>query len=195
MLPENANSLPEWSTVRAAVNSAFDAQKARASSDLLSRGDVQPVFAQLTRMGWNVKSQADIVSALLPDNDSLVQQLRSKAGTTFMKKVSAERLIYDRLDRVSQASGGAALIRDLIKLPDGERYARSKPGVAVPNLLDLLPKNASAQTRTIRDYDKPTGKIYTREQFIERLQQAYDQAKAEADAETSTDANRATADR
>ena len=39
----------------------------------------------------------------------------------------------------------------------------------VPDFLDLLPKNSSGRVRTIKDYDKPTGRIYTEEELLRRL--------------------------
>ena len=90
-----------------------------------------------------------------------------------MRRVSGYKLIYDRLDRIAHESGGQRLIRDLIKLPDGARYARWSPGRGVPGLVDFLPKNRSGKTRTVKDYTKPTGKIYTQKQLLERLEESY----------------------
>jgi hypothetical protein len=43
-------------------------------------------------------------------------------------------------------------------------------------LLDLLPKNASGQTRRITDYHKPTGNLYTVNDLIARLAESHRQA-------------------
>ena len=44
----------------------------------------------------------------------------------------------------------------------------------------FLPKTSQGKVQTIRDYDKPTGRIYTLEQFIARLHQSHDQEPAKS---------------
>ena len=169
--------LPTWNDVVKAVTSNFDGRRLTGRHDLIARGDVTPLFVVLAKLGWKVEDRDQILNELLPDSHFLVQQLRSQPGQRFIKKVASESLIYDRLDRISQERGGQALIHDLIRLPDGDRYARQNPGQAVPNLLDLLPKDASGRTRQIRNYGKPTGKIYVRDQFVKRLDASYQAAE------------------
>jgi hypothetical protein len=169
--------LPTWNDVLKAVNANFEGRRLTGRHDLIARGDVTPLFDVLAKLGWKVEDRDQILGELLPDSHFLVQQLRSQPGQRFIKKVVSESLIYDRLDRVSQERGGQALIHDLIRLPDGDRYARQNPGQAVPNLLDLLPKDASGRTRQIRNYGKPTGKIYVRDQFVKRLDASYQAAE------------------
>lgn len=178
-VPEGTDEekFPTWNEVLKAVKSNFDGRKLAGRHDLIARGDVVPLFDVLAKLGWKVEDRDRILDELLPDSHFLVQQLRSQPGQRFMKKVASESLIYDRLDRVSQERGGQALIHDLIRLPDGDRYARQNPGQAVPNLLDLLPKDASGRTRQIRNYWKPTGKIYVRDQFVKRLDASYQAAE------------------
>ncbi|MBM4003697.1 MAG: hypothetical protein FJ295_10480 [Planctomycetes bacterium] len=166
--------LPPWSEMRLLIESTLDAGARRDKNDLLSRSDLTPIFDTLRKKGWTVSDREAITGRTLADGHVLVQQLRSPQGTRLMRKISGEERIYDRLDRITTASGGEALIRDLIKLPDGERYALRKQGVAVPNLLDLLPKDSSAQTRTIRGFDKSTGKIYTRAQLLQQLEKSHE---------------------
>src|SRR6185503_17441521 len=114
----------------------------------------------------------------LPDQHVVVRTLRSAAGKKFMRQVSGRELMYDRLDRISEVSGGTLLIQDLVKLPNGERYAKPMSGGGVPDLLDLLPKNASGQTRRIRDYHKPTGRFYTVSDLVAGLKESYRKAEA-----------------
>jgi len=49
----------------------------------------------------------------------------------------------------------------------------------VPGFLELLPKNRSGKTRTIKDYQQPTGLIYTEKQLLKRLKQSYGGKPAE----------------
>jgi hypothetical protein len=80
-------------------------------------------------------------------------------------------LIYDRLDRVSQVAEGQRTIDALVKLPDGEKYSLPKKQTpkGVPDFLDLLPKHGSGKVRTIKNYDKPTGRVYTEGDLVRRL--------------------------
>ena len=87
-----------------------------------------------------------------------------------MRKAASYGLIYDRLERIADERGGQQLLRDLIKLPDAEKYAPQKTARAVPNLVDFLPKDASGKTRTVKDYQKPTGHIYTANDLVRWLQ-------------------------
>ena len=86
-----------------------------------------------------------------------------------MRKVAGQERIYDRLDRISQVAGGESLLQGLVRLPDGERYTMRNPPRGRPDLLELLPKDGSGKTRTIKDYGKPTGQIYTEADLVERL--------------------------
>ena len=52
-------------------------------------------------------------------------------------------------------------MRDLMKLPDAARYAKIDTGRGVPDMIDFLPKSGSSKTRRVKDYKKPTGKLYT----------------------------------
>jgi hypothetical protein len=144
--------------------------------DLITLEDVKPILKKLAVAGKPVPNESKVVQDLLPANSALVKHLSSRLGHRFMRKVRNDKLIYDRLDRISRVNGGNALLRDLLKLPDGARYAKMDPGQAVPDLLDLLPKTRSGKTRTIKDYKKPTGRIYTEEDLVKRLVKSYEDA-------------------
>lgn len=143
----------------------------RQPGDIVSQADVKQLLKALNSKGWQVPGEAQLLDKVPSDGELLVRTLRSPEGLKFMRKVSGNALIYDRLDRISRESGGPQLISGLIKLPDGEKYSNTKLPRGVPNLLDLLPKNASGKTRTIKDYDKPTGRIYTVDQLVEQLRE------------------------
>ena len=172
-----AEVLPEWAAVRDVTNSFFAEQHDRQPGDILSKADAQPLFSELNRRGWKVADQQEILAQMLGENDLVVRVLRTAEGRRFMRKVSGEKLIYDRLDRIARESGGPQLIEDLVKLPNGERYARTKPARGDPNLLDLLPKTGSGKRRQIKDYDRPTGRIYTVDDLLKRLEESHARAK------------------
>jgi hypothetical protein len=74
-------------------------------------------------------------------------------------------------------SGGQRMLRDLAKLPDGERYVKMQTPGAVPDMLALLPKKSSGQKRTIKNYKKPTGRVYTEQALAERILQHFAERK------------------
>ena len=140
--------------------------------DVLTQSEVQGLFAELKRKGLSVSDEKKILGRVLDDSDFLVRTLQTADGQRFLSKVAAEPLIYDRLDRIAREPGGQALIRDLVKLPDGDRYAKRKTPRGVPDLLDLLPKDRSGKRRQIKDYDRPTGRIYTVESLIKQTEKS-----------------------
>ncbi|MCA9228940.1 MAG: hypothetical protein KDA47_25160, partial [Planctomycetales bacterium] len=148
-------------------------------TDLLSQAEVSPLFESMSKqIHWEPADRAELLRRVPAASEFLVQQLRSERGTLFMRKVAGEELIYDRLDRISRESGGQALIRDLIKLPDAERYAKKETARAVPDLVELLPRKRNSRDRVVKDYDQPTGRLYTIDAFMAALKASYDQAAA-----------------
>lgn len=139
--------------------------------DIITQSDVRAVLRTLAQVGWTSPDSKKILDDTLPDDHFVVNLLNTQQGRRFMGRVSGFDLIYDRLDRVSQAPGGRKTLEALVRLPDGERYARPKSQLqhGVPDFLELLPKNASGKVRSIRDYDKPTGRIYTADNLLARL--------------------------
>ena len=160
--------------------------------DLISRSEVNQVLSQLALLGWSPDDRAQIEADTLSDSSSLVRILRTTEGRRFMRKVAGQEQVFDRLDRISQVAGGEALLQSLVKLPDGERFAMRKPPRGRPDLLDLLPKNASGKTRTIKDYDKRTGQIYSEADLIKRLEASYRRPPAGTNPTTPQGAGRET---
>jgi hypothetical protein len=166
-------AVPRLSTqqVQQIVVAHFGSQTAHSPGDLISQSDVAAIFKKLAEAGWQPVDQKKILADTLPDENSLVCLLRTSKGRKFMGKVSGFELIYDRMDRVSQVSSGLRNLTAIVGLPDGERYAKPKRQLpnGVPDFLDLLAKNASGKVRTIKDYDKPTGRVYTEKELLKRL--------------------------
>jgi hypothetical protein len=163
------------------VAEAFLDKEEYRSGDLINRSDVQKVLKQLAAAGWQPSDRRKLVADTLPASAPLTKILHSRRGRRFMRKVADDTLIYDRMDRVSRVSGGRRMLTDIAKLPDGEKLAKLRRPHGVPGFLDLLPKKASGKVRSIRDYDEPTGRIYTEKQLVDRLRRSYRQ-----DSETST---------
>jgi hypothetical protein len=180
---ESVKQLPEFSSIEKSVIDHFATRKDFRRGDLISKRDVKPIFASLKMAGWQVADEADILALILDEGKAVVRTLRSRNGQKFMRRVSGYRLIYDRLDRLSREPGGQRLISDLVKLPDAQRYAKMTPQRGVPSMLEFLPKTRSGKQRRVADYDKPTGRIYTMDAFLERLRESHAQAQKKARSE------------
>ncbi|MCA9219215.1 MAG: hypothetical protein KDA71_02745 [Planctomycetales bacterium] len=170
---------PSWGQVLGLAEIHFQSLPDFERTDLLSQAEVSPLFESMSKqIHWEPADRAELLRRVPATSEFLVQQLRSERGTLFMRKVAGEELIYDRLDRISRESGGQALIRDLIKLPDAERYAKKETARAVPDLVELLPRKRNSRDRVVKDYDQPTGRLYTIDAFMAALKASYDQAAA-----------------
>ena len=80
---------------------------------------------------------------------------------------------FDRMDRISQVTGGKEAIANTISLDDGPSFwnPAAKPGFS--NTARMLPTRGGRR-RSASEFSKPTGKIYTETQLIKRLSAIYD---------------------
>jgi len=152
------------------IQAHFDAKKGYKPTDLVHQGDVQDILAKLDRLGWRVADGQEILDKTLPTDHAMVKAFDSRQGTRFMRAVADYELIYDRMHRTAELPGGKALVRDIVKLPNGEIYAKMKPVPGNPTLTELLPKQRNGKTPLTRDFDKPTGYIYTAAQLAKRFE-------------------------
>jgi hypothetical protein len=140
--------------------------------DMISRNQVLPVFDELKRSGWIVSDQAEILSQILPENDWLIQEFRTPAGRTFMRQIVGYPMAYDRVDRLSNMIMGHQNVEALVAGPDGFKmiqYMTMTPyGKNLGNQLSNAPNGT--------DFNGATGKIYTADDLITRLNQSYERA-------------------
>ena len=161
--------LPELPAIREAVAGHFAAISGRDEGDLLTRQDVVPLFGSLARLGWTVADEKDILAQILPDNDPLASQLRTPAGTKFMRRVATIPQGFDRIDRLRRLPDGARQLNVLIKGPDGhkmiEYMATTTQGANLGRSL----------SRTSRgdEFNKATSRLYTAADVLKRLEQSY----------------------
>jgi hypothetical protein len=180
---------PSWGAVRAAVDRSFAAKSDFERADLITREDVQAVLRSLEKLGWKVADAKNILADTLSAGDVLVTELSTTSGRAFMRKVSGYPIVYDRLDRISRMPGGARLLHDVTKLPDGHKYAQVKPTPGFTDLTSLLPNQASGKPPHDPDFNKPTGRIYTAQHLLDRLKASHAAAVAgQAAAGTSKNA-------
>jgi hypothetical protein len=167
---KDAAGFPKFDDVTKAVNEHFAQQAGYIPGDVLSHGNVRPVFAKIERLGWKVADRQQILELVPPDSDYLVVTLRSRAGLKTMRKIGLLPMSYDYLDRIRAMPHGAYRVRELVEGPDGykmiEYMATTKYGL---NLTKQLTKAKNGQ-----DFTKPTGRIYNEPQFLARLKASYD---------------------
>ena len=164
---------PTFEEVTAITQHELARREGYQPGDLITTKDVRRMLKALRGGGWTPQDYKKILEESLPADAKLVSILSTRAGTSFMRKVKDDELIFDRMDRISEVSGGPRMLQDIAKLPDGDKLAKMKRPHGVPGFLDLLPKNASGKVRSIKNYDEPTGRIYTETQLLERLQLSY----------------------
>jgi hypothetical protein len=139
----------------------------------MTEGHAKIVIGQLAQLGWQISAPKEILKVIPKDNDYLIQKLTSPAGQRLLRELPNEKMLYDRLDRIILQPGGRRLVADLLKLPDGHRYAKANRPRAVPGMEDFLPKTSGGRDRKITDYDQPTGRLYTLPQFLDCLKKVH----------------------
>ncbi len=169
--PKPPKKLPTFIAVEASVHQYF-ADKRIQNDDLLSKGDVRPLFAVLAKQGWNVADQNEIIDQLLDDKYFMVLMFKKGAGRDFAHNCARYPGGYDRLDRLSRLPHGDTFIEGLIAGPDGYKmveYMTETPG---GNVLGQQVSNAPKG----HNFNDPTGRIYTTTELLMRLRESYDAA-------------------
>jgi hypothetical protein len=164
--------LPKFDVIEETVVGHFEGLPDHQPGGILARSDVEPVYQRLAAMGWPVADWKSIVDRVPADDSFLVRELRTPAGRQFMAHVSTFTLGYDRLDRLAKLPRGQALIRQLIRGPDGykmiEYMTDTSGGKNLGGMLSQAPGG--------KDFNKATGQIYTVEAFVEVLKERYNEA-------------------
>ncbi len=167
--PNKAHLLPKWSSIENAVALHFRAQKHRQQNDLISRDNLRAVLRELERQGWKPSDSDSLVNRALSEDHFLVRSLRAKSGLTFMRAVSSMPQGYDRLDQLSQLSDGRSIVQRLIDGPDGYKLldymTQASGGKELGAMLSATPG--------ARDFNKPTGRIYTSDELLAALDKSY----------------------
>ena len=92
--------LPTLKEVLIITQEYFGGLKYYQSGDLITRNKMKPVFRQLQKAGWSVKSEKMILSRLHSETGFLATQLHTPKGIKFMRKISRLPGGYDRLDHI-----------------------------------------------------------------------------------------------
>ncbi|MDZ7616997.1 MAG: hypothetical protein U1E05_08335 [Patescibacteria group bacterium] len=166
-------ALPPFAAVKSTVEQHYAAISEFEQGDLITRDQVEPLLAQLDRLGWNVADGQAILGQTLPPGEFLPGQLRgSKKGLAFMRAVSGMPLAYDRLDRLARLPHGKQTVHDMIHKAGGTELVQylttAKGGKELGKMLTHAPRG--------HDFNKPTGRIYTVSQLLDQLEASYRRA-------------------
>jgi hypothetical protein len=165
--------LPKFADAREMIVRYFENLPGYQPGGILARGEVEPLFEPLKLLGWQVSEWKSITDRVPADDGFLVRQLRTPEGRKFMAHVSTYPLGYDRLDRLAKLPRGPELIRQFIRGPEGYKmieYMTETP--SGNNLGGML-----SQSPNGKDFNKPTGQIYTLDALLDVLKERYDEAK------------------
>jgi hypothetical protein len=157
-----------WKQIESVVDQYFRELPGHQPFFIITQTDVEPLWAQLAKAGWNVRGEDEIMKRLPRQSEFLVRQLRTASGRKFMHNIVPKYpLIYDRFDILSNTPGGGqTAVSGIVTAVDAEltvRYMFSTAGER--SWSSMLPERGR--------FNKPTGRIYTAESLKTVLQQLY----------------------
>jgi len=158
--------LPTFATVRSTLEKTLAREPKFQAGDLISQSQVKRVLADLKVAGWTVAEGLALLANTPSDSEFLTVTLRSAAGQDFMRRIAKIPHGYDRVDRLSRIPRGEGTVRRLTTDTDGYKmiaYLAESPGGR--NLGGMLAADQGG-----KDFNKPTGRIYTAAMLIERLE-------------------------
>jgi hypothetical protein len=165
---------PEWNAVKQAVQDHFGGIEGYEATDIISKSQAEGALDAVARLGWKVAERDEIGEAVPKDDEYLVMQLRTRKGTKFMRQIAKQTGGYDKVDRLLQLPDGKSIVSRLIAGPDGHKLidymAGAGGGKEMEKMLGRTPKG--------KGFGKPTGRIYTMDQLIDRLATSYEAATA-----------------
>jgi len=164
-----ASERPSFDELRAAAEKQFSAVKDYKAGDLITQSQVRAVFDDFAERGWKVRKAGEIAPLVPSDVEFLTIQLQTPHGKRFMRAVATVPGGYDRLDRLSRLPQGEQIVKDLSRAAGGEKFvhylASAKGGASLGKML--------AKDSGGADFNKPTGRIYTAQQLLLRLEVEY----------------------
>lgn len=167
--PKTEPPLPAFDIVERIVNDRISERKLDRG-DIISQGDVKPVFSKFAAAGWKVADEQEIMGSILPDTDFLVGQLRSPQGRQLAHQLAPMPGGFDRADRLRRLIRGEKYLADMVRGPDGYKLfqymTETTWGANLGNMLSQDPGGKGFNSRT--------GTLYTSADLLKRLRQSYD---------------------
>lgn len=167
-----APQMPTFETVKELVNRHFSTLADYHDGDLLSLSTVEPIFDALSEIGWKPSDIEQVYDNFLFDNTYFVTTMRSNSGRTFMRELANYPDVYGRLERISWLPRGQRFLNELI---DNPKRKEVLPFLASEEGARALEKQFAGDSRA-RNFDLPTGHIYTAKQFLTELEQSHAKA-------------------
>jgi hypothetical protein len=161
--------LPPFDDVQKATVKYFGEQPNFTADLIITQSQVRGLLAKLKAIGWDVPEQDRILGLIPEDNETLVRDLRTPDGRKFAKQIATLPNAYDRLDRLIRMPTGRSAVARLIKGPDGVwllQYMTEDPGGAAMGRM-------LSNTPTGKDFNRPTGRLYTVPALLNELQGVY----------------------
>lgn len=163
-----AGPIPEMSAIEKAVLQHFAAKRDYRPGDMLTRDMASPLIDKLRRLGLPLPDAKQILDSLPTPDSFLAKQFATPGGQRFMRQIASYPGGYDRLDRLSQMPRGEQTVRDLIRGPDGykmvEYMTTTEGGRELGKMLANSPDG--------RDFNAPTGRIYTADELLNRIEKS-----------------------
>jgi hypothetical protein len=159
---------PDFPTISRAVERWFEGQPDYQPGDLITRDQVATVLKKLDAAGVHVADATAIAQLALANDSFLVRELTTPAGRKFMRKLARDSGAFPRLDRLSEIPRGQKTISDLVHEKDGDKMIEylttTKGGQKMGSMMGAVAGGV--------DLNKPTGRIYTVEDFEAALKAA-----------------------
>jgi hypothetical protein len=165
-----SGKLPSFETVTRTVQKQLASGRSYRPGDLITTSAVDYIFRRLEKLKWKVADRKDILKLVLSDSDWMARQFSSEQGREFMREIADLPGGYDRVDRLRRMPYGEQQIANLIRSPDGYKlfeYMTTTQGGR--NLGGMLSQGVNG-----RDFNSPTGRIYTETDLLKRLKKSYD---------------------
>lgn len=161
--------VPSFDDVRKTAFKFFDTQPNFSPDQIITQSQVRGLFDKLKAIGWEVPEPQKVLDLIPGDQETLVKDLRTPDGRKFSKQIAKLPNAYDRLDRLIRMPTGRSAVSRLIKGPDGVwllQYMTEDPGgKAMGKMLSNTP--------TGKDFNLPTGRLYTLPALMNELQGVY----------------------
>lgn len=165
-------TIPPMSEITATVANYFDEQTNYKPGDLINREQVEPLLDNLQEFGLPLPDKKEILADVMAKADYLVRQLSTPAGIKFMRQIARFPNAFDRVDRLSHLPRGQQTVEDLIRGPDGYKMIEYMTTAAGGKELGRMLSNSPNG----RNFNKPTGRIYTVDILLERLEQSREES-------------------
>jgi hypothetical protein len=170
---EGPEPLPSFERVREVTLRHFTLLPDYRPGDIIAQSEVEPLFAQLRWIGWMVADRKRILRDVPADRDYLGRALRTPEGRELMHRIAGRAGAYDRLDRLSRLPHGRRVVLGLIQQTAGQQIVEyvttGRQGRELEESLSQIPKGT--------DLSRPTGRLYTAEMLLARLEESYAAAR------------------